>query len=182
MAEEKKETTVVNPRYIVENGLVSNLIDPEVQVQPNGIDLTIQTIRSIPIGLTLDFSNENRFVPEGTIIFDSDKIAENRAFILNDTEYPVKPYLVQYHELIKIPPNMSAIVINRSSLMRGGAFLVSAWFDSGYEGYSVGVLYASQGMKVYRHARIGQIVYFTSEPAFLYKGKYQHEGLTQKEE
>jgi len=182
MAENKKETSVVNPRFIIENGFVSNLIDPEVQVQPNGIDLTVQIIRSVPIGLAIDFSNENRFVPEGTILFDSDKIDDDKAFILNDTEYPLKQYLVQYRELIKIPPTMSAIVIPRSSLMRGGAFIQSSWYDSGYEGHGTVILFAPQQMKIYPRARIGQIIYFTSEPAFLYKGKYQHENTGNNDE
>lgn len=183
MSEDPINPCVVNPRYIIDNGYVSRLINKKIQMQPNGIDLTIETIREIPRGLELDFTNDKRHVPEGRIIFDS-RLYDAVSVVLNEhhvikrwLNHDLKPYLVTYHERIEVPENMSAIVIHRSSVIRGAAFLTSSWYDSGYKGYGNGCLYAVPGMKIWDWTRIAQIIYYYADPAYLYNGKYQEEGM-----
>jgi dUTP pyrophosphatase len=174
---------VVNPDFIIDNEYVSDLVDRQVQKQPNGIDLTIQTIQTVPPGLAIDFSNEKRNVPEGKVIFDSDKdesiVLNKRHRILRWLNFP-RPYIVRCRELIVVPPSMGAVVIHRSSVIRGGSFLTTSWFDSGYVGHGAGCLYATPGMKIYARARIAQIVFYRADPACLYNGKYQNEGMKPK--
>ena len=61
---------------IIERKLVEDYIDREVQLAPNGFDLTVGKIFCFSSRGSLDFSNSERVVPEGKQLFP--KKGENK--------------------------------------------------------------------------------------------------------
>lgn len=70
----KNHVTVLDPNDMIDNhGAIEELIDRKMQVQPAGVDLTVQKISALDpgIGLEIDFTNEHRKLPAMTEIFSS---------------------------------------------------------------------------------------------------------------
>jgi dUTP pyrophosphatase len=148
--------------------LVSNMQDQEVQVSPNGIELTLHKIFTFKEAGRVDFSNKQRRIPA------------YEELPLSQGQYKLKPgtYLVMYNETVRIPRDMIAIGRPRSSLLRSGVTVESAVWDAGYEGRSRGLLtvYNPHGFIVKPNARLLHLVFFTlvqeTQP---YAGAYQGE-------
>ena len=154
-------------RIAAEPPLIEGLIDAEVQVQPNGVDLTLRSVASYIGAGAADFSNERRALPaESPLPFDGDD-----AIMLAPG-----PYLVRFNETVHLPLDLAALGRTRSSLLRSGAALHTAVWDAGYSGRSQSLLtvYNPSGFRLYRNARIMQLVFFTLEqPAETgYRGVY----------
>ncbi|MHA2408056.1 MAG: deoxyuridine 5'-triphosphate nucleotidohydrolase [Candidatus Ranarchaeia archaeon] len=151
---------------------ISNLVDPQVQTQVHGVDLTVKDILAFSGEGTIDFSNENRVLPE-TKLLKLNKSFSPPAWVL-----PPGGYLVRYNEIVTVPANACGLILPRSTLMRIGGTLHTALWDSGYSGQGVGLLIVSnpKGIRIERNARIGQFVLLSSSPSKVnYKGKYQNE-------
>jgi len=88
-------------------------------------------------------------------------------------------YKVIYSEYVRIPDNLCAIARPRSSLLRMGAWIATALWDSGYEGRSESLLVVENaaGIRIQRGARLIQLVFFTLGKAAgkLYEGRYKGE-------
>ncbi|MFX1539126.1 MAG: deoxyuridine 5'-triphosphate nucleotidohydrolase [Promethearchaeota archaeon] len=141
-----------------------------VQRQPNGIDLTLQKLAKFAGPGVLDFDNSRRALPP----YEDIPITAN-----NEYNLEAGSYLAFYNELVTVPSNCTALVLPRSSLMRMGAILFSSLWDSGYQGRGVGlfVVYNSHGLKIYKNARIAQLVFFQvlGEVNKTYQGQFQRE-------
>lgn len=155
--------------------------------------------------LEIDFTNEKRKIPNPVEIFSSgendyvrkegDKIGHFKTdsyIMLNAWNegctpgnaihcYPsdpiVAPYLVRYHEKVKVPMDAIGIVIQRSTLMRGFGMLLSSVWDSGYEGKGVGFMLVPRNTIIHKFARVGQIVFVKASAAKAYIGTYNKEGI-----
>ncbi len=96
---------------------------------------------------------------------------------------PPGAYLVRYREVVRVPVGFVAFAYPRSTLLRMGASLHSAVWDSGYEGRGVGLLvvHNRSGIVIEEGAHIAQLVYLPviGEPP-AYRGAYQGEGLGEK--
>lgn len=147
--------------------LVDHLIDPDVQVQPNGVDLSVLSISKFGGPGTIDFSNRERELPDTTPInFDS-------AGWVN-----LSPgcYLVDLNETINLPLDVMALTWSRSSLLRMGVSVSTAIWDAGYCGGGQSLLTVSNqyGVKISRNARIIQLVFVRlPEETEGYDGIYQ---------
>lgn len=146
------------------------------QVQPNGVDLKVDNIYKIEGKPTLMDLNA---VPSTRRI----EVAESgfgNAFYRLDRG----AYIVEYAEKIKIPTNHSGYVVPRSSLMRCGIMLFSAWWDSGYEGRGEGLMVVfSAGANIEEFMRVGQIILMKNrETSDTYDGQYQGERLEDDDE
>lgn len=153
---------------ISQQNLVTNMIDPAVQVSPNGIELTLHKIFTFEEAGTVDFSNQTRYIPE------------YKELTPEQGQYDLGPgtYLVTYNERVKIPKNMIAIGRPRSSLLRSGVTIESAVWDAGYEGRSRGLLtvYNPQGFALKPNARLLHLVFFTLlQETQSYDGVFQGE-------
>lgn len=153
---------------ISEQKLVTNMIDETVQVSPNGVELTLHKIFTFKGPGTVDFSNEERRIPD------------YKALPLVKGAYHLKPgaYLVIYNETVHIPENMIAIGRPRSSLLRSGVTIESAVWDAGYKGRSRGLLsvYNPQGFIVKPNARLLHLVFIKLlQETQSYAGVYQGE-------
>lgn len=150
------------------------------QIQPNGVDLTIGSLYKLDGQAVLtdrDYVKNDRIEVEPKTITGED--TEGLASEL--TVYPVRrltPYVIQYGEIIEIPDNHVGFVYPRSRVMRCGAWLSTAVWDSGYRGKGEGGLIPLSGMDLEEDMRIAQIVFArTEELEQQYEGQHNGENL-----
>jgi dUTP pyrophosphatase len=152
--------------------LVSELIDPETQVQPNGIDLTLGSLERLTGPGQIGVTNHDRILaPADDVAFGSDGFAHLEPGV----------YIARLNEAVRLPANIMAIAKPRSSLLRNGVAVHNAVWDAGYSGRSQVqmVVYNPAGFRVARNARIVQMVFMTLDSATdnPYAGQYQGEHL-----
>ncbi|MGM0771945.1 MAG: deoxyuridine 5'-triphosphate nucleotidohydrolase [Halobacteriota archaeon] len=163
---ELKELVLANPP------LVENMIDMDTQLQPNGVEMTLREVRTIEGAGAVDFDNSGRRISDGNNIeFD-----EN-GWIHLETGI----YKVLLNEVVNIPKNLAAIAKPRSSLIRCGATLETAVWDSGYCGRSecMLVVHNNAGFDLQKDARIMQLLFYHlhTEVEEGYCGRYQNENI-----
>jgi dUTP pyrophosphatase len=152
--------------------LLDNLVDIQQQVQPNGIDLTLKEIALLSSSGSLGLSNKSRALSSTSpLVFDG----------LGRIDLLPGCYLVTYNEVVNIPRNIIALATPRSSLLRCGVSIHSAVWDAGYSGrsQSLMVVYNPRGFRIYRNARIVQMVFFllSREVSQGYQGIFQGENV-----
>lgn len=156
-------------RLIVEKKLVERYIDLEKQLQPNGFDCTLSQVYRVRGTGKIDFDNSERVLPDvEELNFEGDWVFLERGF-----------YRARINEIVNLPRNIMAIARPRSSVIRCGANVLTAVWDSGYRGRSeVGIVVYSDGLWLKRNARIVQLVFFRMcGESTGYSGIYQNEGM-----
>ncbi len=152
--------------------LVENMIDPEIQLQPNSVELTLKSIETFVNSGAVDFDNSERETPSTEPVEFDDKGWVHLA---------PGVYKISFNEIVNIPLDHAAIARPRSSLLRCGANIGTAVWDSGYRGRSESMLvvYNPHGFRLKKNARVMQLLLFDlySELTEGYCGKYQHENL-----
>ncbi|MCC7369791.1 MAG: deoxyuridine 5'-triphosphate nucleotidohydrolase [Chloroflexi bacterium] len=151
--------------------LVSPLTDPDHQIQPNGVDLTLESVWRIESGGALGPTNADRHVPERLPV-------EPDA----DGWYQLQPgaYIIRLGETVALPLDLMAFGRPRSSLLRCGAALHTAVWDAGYQGRSESLMmvYNRSGIRLARGARVLQLVFVRLESqTHAYAGVYQGENI-----
>lgn len=158
-------------KLIKEQNMVSNFgLELDEQIQPNGIDLTLEKIE--------------RFCGPGEIYIHG-KFPPQMQEILPDIDgetYHLSKgsYLIYFNETIKLPKGIAAIHIQRSTLMRYGTFTIVGSWDSGYHGKGCSLLLVSNedGLTLERNARVVQMHFIpVSGELFAYNGNYQNENI-----
>ena len=148
------------------------MIDPKLQVQPNGIELTLQRVEAHDGPGAIAFDNSERKLP-GTKKIDFDE--EGWVHLLKGS------YKIVFNEIVNIPKNLAAIAKPRSSLLRCGATVETAVWDAGYSGRSESLLvvYNNDGFRVKKDARVLQLLFFRlgGEVDKGYSGIYQNENI-----
>ncbi len=160
-------------RILADPPLISQWLDLEEQLQPNGFDLTLRDV--------------GRFAGPGTIARD------NAGRQLPDVE-PLRfadgglldllpgPYQIVFNEVVDLPTDLMALGRPRSSLGRCGVSIHSAVWDAGYRGRSTSLLIVNNpaGFRVASNARLLQLVFFglAAPVAEGYRGAYQGENLS----
>jgi dUTP pyrophosphatase len=151
--------------------LLEGLVERETQLQPNGVDLTLDTVSGFVGPGTLTLDNANRRLP-GTQEHPFDPSAQ---LYLSPGCYEVR-----FNETINLPANCMAYTRPRSSLLRSGVALHTAVWDAGYSGRGVALLvvYNTHGFRLEHNARIAQMVFHMlgSETVEGYQGVYSGEG------
>ncbi|MCD2201761.1 deoxyuridine 5'-triphosphate nucleotidohydrolase [Halobacterium sp. KA-6] len=147
---------------------VADHVDPvtEAQVQPNGVDLTVETV--------LEQREPGRIGTEGKTIGDRQPVEPSD----DGTEtFTLTPggYILQYAETIAIPEDHVGFLYPRSSLMRNSCMLNTAVWDAGYTGKGEGLLQVHHEVELERGARVAQLVLADAEHAETYDGSYQGE-------
>ena len=150
--------------------LLSGLTAPEVQIQPNGVDLCLDSVwQSLGGG---ELGREHRLVPERREVTAGP-----------DRWYRLAPgsYVVRLVETVALPTQLMALGFSRSTLLRSGCAVLSAVWDAGYVGRSEVLLSVQNpaGFAIERGARIMQLVFITlTEPTEAYDGAYQAEHVS----
>jgi dUTP pyrophosphatase len=152
--------------------LVQNLCDIQQQIQPNGIDLTLKELALLSSPGSLGPGTEGRTLSSTSpLIFDG----------LGRVDLLPGCYLITYNEVVNLAKNIMALARPRSSLLRCGVSIHNAVWDAGYSGrsQSLMVVYNPQGFRLYRNARIVQMVFFSlsREVAQGYQGAFQGENI-----
>jgi len=135
-------------RRIREGQLVSNLTD-KTQIQQAGIDLTVGKVYELVGEGALDFDNSKR------VICRYSEIEPQGSFW--DLEPGV--YHCAMNEWISIPPDLCGLLLPRSSALACGIHIHSALWDPGYNGRSFIHTHATRKVRIYRNARIAQMVF-----------------------
>ena len=151
-----------------ERPLVSNAVDLETQSQPNGVDLTLASIVSFAEAGALGFGAADRRLPATTdVAFDEDGWCH----------LAPGAYRIAFNEVVDLPLDVYAIAWPRSSLLRMGCDLGTAFWDSGYRGRGQCLLVVGNphGLDLRRNARVAQIVFFRLDAAVErgYTGRYR---------
>ena len=135
------------------------------QPQPNGVDLRVEAIfKPITAG---------RIGETETVIGDRDRIdPEEGCFRLDPGGY-----IIRYREEISIPEGHIGFLYPRSSLLRNGAMVNTAVWDSGYRGRGEGLLDVTTPITIDAGARVAQLVLAEAAHAGRYDGQYQGEHL-----
>ena len=146
-------------RLAADPPLVEDFVDAETQIQMNGVDFTLREVsRFGDEPGAIDFDNSERKTPE-TFPIEPD----------GDGWWTLGlgPYWVVYNEVVNIPPDMFAMARTRSSLLRSGAHIATALWDSGYSGRSGSVLVVHNpaGLRLKRDARVLQLVFYGLDAA-----------------
>ena len=153
--------------------LLTEWLDLEAQLQPNGVDLTLREVSTYAGAGTISLNNAQRVLP------DLQPLSWNV-----DEMLQLEPgaYHVLFNEVIHLPNDIMALGRPRSSLCRAGATIHSAVWDAGYRGRSTSLLVVSNhaGIRMQRNARIIQLVLFHLSETTIsgYSGAYQGENLT----
>ena len=152
--------------------LITDCIDFDTQLQPNGVDMTLQAVMSISGPGQIDFDNSARII-------------SNHAELPFDEDGSIRllpgAYSVRFNEIVHMPKDIAALGKTRSSLLRCGACLQTAVWDAGYSGRSESMLIVSnaEGIRLKKNARVMQLIFFRleSEGEKLYSGIYQNENV-----
>ena len=157
-------------RLIKEKSLISDYVDLETQLQPNGFDCTLRKVARIKGHGRLDFDNSERVIP------DTEEVEFSDDWVFLEKGY----YRAYINEVVRIPEDMMALARPGSSLIRAGANILTAVWDAGYIGRSeVGlVVYNEDGIWLKRNARIVQLVFFRLDSETEgYSGIYRGENI-----
>lgn len=145
-------------------------IDPDLQLQPNGIDIRVDRVA--------------RLVSRGALGVDAREPAERTevpAGVDGWWDLAAGAYVIGYRERVNLPNDVMALARPRSSLLRSGVAIHSAVWDAGYSGRGEGLLsvMAQEGYRLQRGARVLQLVFLRlgSPAAEGYRGAYQHEDV-----
>ncbi len=152
--------------------LIEAWLDLDLQLQPNGFDLTLREVSRFRGPGTIARDNAGRVLPD----LEPLSFAEDGTLHL-----PPGPYHVLFNEVVNLPNDLMALGRPRSSLGRCGVAIHSAVWDAGYRGRSTSLLVVSNpdGFRVERDARVLQLVFCgLARPASEgYRGVYQGENL-----
>lgn len=151
---------------------LESFADQDIQEQICGVDLTARSIERFVSSGSIDLDNSERRLA-GTEVVQFDE--EGWAFLEQGA------YLVTFNEIVRMPMDMMAFALPRSSLLRCGAALATAVWDPGYNGRSQSLLvvHNPHGIRIKRNARLMQLVFITMESAAqrAYSGAYQGENI-----
>ena len=159
-----------DPTRMFESGAyVADHVEPlrESQVQPNGVDLTLDTV----------FEQ----VGTGRIVRGGKEIGERRELSASGEPgvFSLAPggYVVRYSEVVTIPDDHVGFIYPRSSLLRNSCMVNTAVWDAGYSGRGEGLLQVHHDVGLAPGARIAQLVLARAEHAGVYDGSYQGENV-----
>ncbi len=144
-------------------------VDPQVQLQPNGIDLRVDRVQ--------------RLTSPG-LLGAADGVREpaSREEVQPDADgwwdLHQGAYVVTYQEKVNLPTDLMALARPRSSLLRSGVAIHTAVWDAGYSGRGEGLLAVlnHRGYRLQRGARVLHLVFFRlSHATAPYRGRYHGE-------
>lgn len=160
---------------IEERDLISGYPHLDTQLQPNGFDVTVGEIHDYAGAGKLDFSNDERVIP------DTEPIEPRKQ---EDDEYgwwELDPgaYKIVMNERVNIPNDLVGIAFPRSSLLRMGAYTQNAFWDAGYEGSGAFLLRVrnDHGVHLKENTRVNQLAFLRMDAtADGYDGVFREPG------
>lgn len=154
-----------SPTKALEEGWVFGEDICKESIQPNGIDFKIERLFRL---------DQTPFT-----LRKNSKINRKTYSVLPNEEGDYKlnrnsQYDILTNLKVKLPADVAATCIIRSSMSRNGLLLGNGLYDSGYEGTVGTVIHTPNIEVVLEHGvRIGQIIFHSAQSAFKYSGQYQ---------
>ncbi|MCM8770835.1 MAG: deoxyuridine 5'-triphosphate nucleotidohydrolase [Candidatus Omnitrophica bacterium] len=161
-------------KLIKEKALITDFINLETQLTPNGFDITVKAIFEFDCAGKLDFSNKERAIPQGKEILPQKERPEDKFGWWNLKK---GAYKILSNEIVNLSNDLIAIAFPRSSLLRMGAFCQNAVWDAGFQGRSEFILVVENpfGIKIKQNARLIQLVFISIDEVDKgYSGIYQN--------
>lgn len=163
-------------RGLIDRGdrpLLSDYVDLETQLQPNGFDVTLREVCRFTGAGTIGADAGDRTLPElESLSFDEDGWISLAPGV----------YHIVYNEIVDIPSSLMALGRPRSSLGRSGVTIHTSVWDAGYRGRSTSLLAVMNpdGFRVQCNARVMQLVFFglATATATGYAGRYLNENMS----
>ena len=149
---------------------MQDMIDPEIQIQQSGVDLSAAKVFKLEGEGVLDFTNEKRSLPKYVEIPWNDTIR-------------LEPgtYHIAMNEKIILPTGIAGLLVPRSSALICGIVQHSALWDPGYEGRGFFHVEVSKPVTLHKNARFAQMLFYrVGKGADAYKGDYQGEDILNK--
>ena len=160
-------------RLIAEKALVTDYLNLDIQLTPNGFDFTAGSVFEFTSSGALDFSNKQRVVPEGKQVPLKKSGPEDK---FGWWDLKSGAYKIRTNEVVNLPKDLVMLAFPRSSLLRMGAFAQTAVWDAGFKGRSEFILVVGnpKGLRLKQNARIIQATFIRINQTDLsYKGIYQ---------
>ena len=160
-------------KLIKEKNLVQDYINLDVQLTPNGFDLTVANVFAFNTPGALDFSNKERKIPSLKEVITKKKNLKDK---FGWWHLKQGAYKIRTNEIINLPRDLIALAFSRTSLLRIGAFTQHGVWDAGFQGKSEFILVVNnpKGLKLKENARIAQLVFFKIKKTTKgYQGIYQ---------
>jgi dUTP pyrophosphatase len=159
---------------IKEKNLIEGYIDPDIQLTPNGFDLTIKAIFEFVSCGAVDFSNSERAL-SGEKEIDLQKTNPRDKF--GWWNLGKGAYKIRSNEALNLPDDLIAVAYPRSSLLRNGVFTQTAVWDAGFKGRSEFILVVENphGIRIKQNARVAQLIFLKANKTKQgYRGIYQN--------
>ena len=114
-----------------ETPLLKDYVSLELQMQPNGFDLSLRDVSAFETPGAIGSADADRVLAlTGSLTLEDD----------GWIDLAPGPYLVTFNEVVNLPPDIMAMGRPRSSLLRSGVALHTAVWDAGYRGRSQSLL------------------------------------------
>ncbi len=144
-------------------GIIKNSIedypkfDLQISKDKERFDLTVSEISKISGKGAMDFSDNERVIPEKEKIEPIKKSKEDKYGWWNLEE---GVYKIKINEKISLPKNNSAKIYSRACFLETGAFIIPCFLGKGYNGQPEFTLIVQnpQGIDIKENARILQLV------------------------
>ena len=161
-------------KLIETKNLITDYINLEVQLTPNGFDLTALSISEYMEAGKIDFSNNERRIPKTKELAPVKSHANDKFGWWNLRK---GAYKVRTNETVNLPNDLMAISFPRSSLLRMGAFVQNAVWDAGFSGKGEFILVVQnpKGLKLKQNARLVQLIFDKIQ-----KADYGYNGIFNK--
>lgn len=145
-------------KLIEEQDLITNYPHLETQLTPNGFDLTVGEIHTFDGPGKLDFSNDERDIPDSTKLEPEKKQPDDK---YGWWQLDPGVYKIRMNEKVNIPNDLVGMAFPRSSLLRMGAYIENAAWDAGYSGPGEFLLKVDnpEGIEIKENARVNQLVF-----------------------
>lgn len=178
----------ISPQTAISEGWIKRSDGTEISaayIQPNAIDFTIDRVFSSAAATTQFKAVDTVIDGELKTVKQFPEFEELDAFEDADAKFDRVPmwhltpgsydFLSDFY--VEVPEGVAALLIVRSTFNRGGVFVTSGLYDSGYKG-NIGAALHNNGNTaagVGKGVRVGQIIFVKSESVGLYVGGYNHE-------
>jgi len=143
---------------IEEKKLISNFINLDKQLTPNGFDMTVAQVSEYDGAGCLDFSNNERVIPRTKELVPVKRKPDDK---YGWWRLKKGAYKIVTNEIVNIPNDLIAVAFTRSSLLRMGAFTQNGVWDAGFTGKSEFILIVENphGIELKQNARVIQLIF-----------------------
>lgn len=158
---------IINPKNVLDRGIITWVLNPDLQVQQNWIDITVKKVFKLDSPddhWYCEISEEERILPKRIEI----KPVDSCFFLEADHTYDI-----EFNEEVNIPINLSGSLKQRSSLNRMWTFLTTWVYDSWYVWKIWAILRPSLNLKIKKNTRLAQFVFTFADGNSMYDWGYK---------